>query len=228
MSIGAAVLPGPFASIAAIADAHRDGYLWSDIGITSYRVFGTFVIALTVSIIVGALLGWSRTAEKLFGPWITIIASIPALLFIVVIYLAIGLNDVGAMVGAALVVIPLMTFGVWDGMRAINPELQEMATAFGVPKFIILKRVLLPQTTPFIFTAARTGLSFTWRIMVFVELLGCSSGVGYRIQYWYSVFDMERVIAAALPFIVIMLIVEYQLFRPLERWAFRWRKEEMQ
>src|SRR5215831_3622936 len=33
------------------------------------------------------------------------------------------------------------------------------------------RRVILPQMTPFIFTAAHTGLSLTWRLMIFVELL---------------------------------------------------------
>jgi NitT/TauT family transport system permease protein len=225
--IGSSVLPGPWASIAGIADAHRGGYLWSDIAITSWRVLGAFLISLTVSIIAGALLGWSRIAERLFGPWITITASIPALVFIVVIYLAIGLTDLAAMVGAAFVVVPLMTYTVWDGMRAINPELEEMARAFGVPKFVVVRRVLLPQTAPFVFTAARSGLSLTWRIMVFVELVGRSSGVGYRIQYWYNLFDMTHVIAAALPFILLMLGLEYLVLRPVERWVFRWRKEEL-
>ena len=60
------------------------------------------------------------------------------------------------------------------------------------------RRVILPQTTPFIFTVAHTGLSLTWRLMIFVELLSRSSGVGYRIPYFYNLADMKRVMAAAL------------------------------
>ncbi len=89
-----------------------------------------------------------------------------------------------------------------------------------------MRLVILPQTMPFIFTAARTGLSLTWRLMIFVELLGRSSGVGYRIQYFYNLVDMKRVMAAALPFIALMLLFEFCALRPLERWAFRWRRAE--
>jgi NitT/TauT family transport system permease protein len=147
---------------------------------------------------------------------------------IVVIYLAVGINDRAAMIGTALIVAPSMTFAVWDGMRAINPELQEMARAFAVPRLMIVRRVVLPQTMPFIFTAARTGLSLTWRIMIFVELLGRQSGVGYRIQYFYNLVDMNRVVAAALPFVVLMLAFEFGVLRPLERFVFRWRRIEAQ
>jgi ABC-type proline/glycine betaine transport system permease subunit len=88
--------------------------------------------------------------------------------------------------------------------------------------------VVLPQTMPFIFTAARTGLSLTWRIMIFVELLGRQSGVGYRIQYFYNLVDMNRVVAAALPFVALMLAFEFGALRPLERFVFRWRRTEAQ
>ena len=213
-------------SILAVEQSNREGYLWSDIGITAYRIAGAFLIAITAALVIGTLLGRSRLAERLFGPWVTIGASIPSLVVIVVVYLSVGVNDHAAMIGTALIVAPPMIFAVWDGIRAINPELQEMARAFAIPKFTILRRVILPQTTPFIFVAARTGLSLTWRLMIFVELLGRSSGVGYRIQYFYNLVDMKRVVAAALPFIALMLLFEFCVLRPLERWVFRWRRAE--
>lgn len=224
--VGADVLPGPWASIAAVEKSQQEGYLWSDNGITAYRIAGAFVIALVASLVIGALLGRPLIAERLFGPWVTIGASIPSLVIIVVVYLAIGINDQAAMIGTAIIVAPAMIYAVWDGVRAINPELQEMARAFAVPKHIILRRVILPQTAPFIVTAARTGLSLTWRIMIFVELLGRSSRVGYRIQYYYNLVDMNRVAAAAVPFIGLMLAFEFGVLRPFERWVFRWRRSE--
>jgi NitT/TauT family transport system permease protein len=223
---GADVLPGPVASIAAVRASRSEGYLWSDIGITAFRVAGAFLMAFAAALVAGVILGRSRLAERLFGPWVTIAASIPSLIVIVVVYLTIGVNDRAAMIGTALIVAPLMTFPVADGIRAIDPELQEMARAFAIPKFLTFRRVILPQTMPFIFTAARTGLSLTWRLMIFVELLGRSSGVGYRIQYFYNLVDMRRAVAAALPFIALMLLFEFGVLRPLERRAFRWRRAE--
>jgi NitT/TauT family transport system permease protein len=225
--VGADVLPGPLTSILAVAESSREGYLWSDIGITAFRVGGAFAIAFVAALVTGSLLGRSPLAERLFGPWVTIGASIPSLVVIVIVYLTVGVNDHAAMIGTALIIAPLMTFPVADGVRTIDPELQEMARAFAIPKFMIFRRVILPQTMPFVFTAARTGLSLAWRLMIFVELLGRSSGVGYRIQYFYNLVDMRRVVAAALPFIALMLLFEFGVLRPLERWAFRWRRAEV-
>jgi NitT/TauT family transport system permease protein len=222
---GSSVLPGPWATFQAATSGNP--YVWSDIGVTAERILGAFGMAFVAAVIFGVAIGTWRVAERLFGPWVTITASVPALVFIVVAFLAGGLSDTSAMIGGALVVAPSMTFAVWDGTKAISPELGEMARAFGVSRRTVLRKVVLPQTAPFLFVAARTGLSLTWRIMIFVELIGRSSGVGYRIQYWYNLFDMRRVLGAAAPFCVLMLLVEFVILRPLERRIFRWRRREV-
>lgn len=226
MRVGSTVLPRPIQSIGAIGDAIEAGYLWSDMRITAVRIAGAFALALSLAITFGVTLGMSKLATKLFGNWVTIAASIPSLLYIVIAYLWVGLNDRAAIIGGALVVLPTITFNIWQGMKSLDPELSEMSRAFGVNRRTTIAKVLLPQTLPFIFAASRLGLALTWKIMIFVELLGRSSGVGYRIQYWYNLFNMERVLAAAIPFILVMLTLEFAVLRPLERHLFRWKREE--
>jgi NitT/TauT family transport system permease protein len=224
--VTADVLPGPVAALGAMRTALGEGQTWSDMGDTAQRIAGAFALSLVAAVVIGVGLGSSRVLARLFGSWVTILASIPSLLIVVVVYLAVGIDDRGAIVAAALVVTPSITFNVWQGMRSLDPDLSEMARAFGVPRRVALRRVLLPQTLPFLFAAARSGLALVWKIIIFVELLGRSSGVGYRIQFWYSLFNMERVLGVALPFILIMLGIEFVVLRPLEARLFRWRREE--
>jgi NitT/TauT family transport system permease protein len=226
MRVGSAVLPRPVQSVLAIGDSLEAGHLWSDMRVTAVRIAGAFALALTLAVIFGVTLGMSKIATKLFGSWVTIAASIPSLLYIVIAYLWIGLNDRAAIIGGALVVLPTITFNMWQGLKSLDPDLSEMARAFGVSRRTTITSVLLPQTLPFIFAASRLGLALTWKIMIFVELLGRSSGVGYRIQFWYNLFNMERVLAAAIPFICVMLTLEFAVLRPLERHLFRWKREE--
>lgn len=220
------VVPTPMMTWDAFLRALQDNYIWSDMAITFNRTLGAFALAMLLGVLNGSLLGAIRLYERVFGLWLIIAASIPSLLYLVIAYLALGLNDTAAIVGAGLVVGPSITFNVWQGMKTLDPRLSEMARVFGVSRWIIFRRVILPQTVPFLFAAARFGLALTWKIMIFVELLGRSSGVGYRIQYWYQLFNMERVLASALPFIILMLIIELVILRTLENYLFRWRREE--
>jgi NitT/TauT family transport system permease protein len=56
-----------------------------------------------------------------------------------------------------------------------------------------------------------------------VELLGRPNGVGFEMGIAFQLFDVTRIIAYALVFIVVMLTIETVLVQPLERRASRWR-----
>ena len=220
------VVPTPAMTVKALQDALADGYVWSDMLITFGRMIAAFALAMGLAIVFGVALGTVGWFGRMFDFWVTIAASIPSLLYIVVAYLWLGLNDTAAVVAAALVVAPSATFNVWQGVKSIDPGLSEMARAFRVPRWTIVRRVLFPQTVPYLFAAARASLALTWKIVIFVELMGRSTGVGYRIQYWYQLFNMPRVLASAALFMIVMLIVELVIVRNLEQYLFRWRREE--
>ena len=224
--VGTAVLPSPDKVWTAFLAALGDGYIWSDMRVTFGRLMAAFALAMVLATGAGLAIGTVGWVARIFDPWVTIAAAVPSLLLIVISYLWLGLNDTAAVVAAAVVVAPSATFNVIQGVRAIDPGLSEMARAFGVSKLAVDRRVLFPQTLPYLFAAARSCLALTWKITIFVELMGRSSGVGYRIQYFYSLFNMERVLASALPFMLVMLLVELVILRRLEQYLFRWRREE--
>jgi NitT/TauT family transport system permease protein len=176
------VMPTPGMTIRTFFVVLGEGYIFSDIAITFARILGTFTLSMLIGIAVGSALGTVAWFRNIFNLWVMLAASTPSLLYIVVVYLVLGLTDLAAIIGAALVVAPVITFNVWQGMKSLDPGLSEMARAFGVPRWMTFRRVLFPQTLPFLFAAARLGLTITWKIMIFVELLGRSSGVGYRIS----------------------------------------------
>jgi NitT/TauT family transport system permease protein len=220
------VLPTPAMTAAAIAEAAAGGQLWVDMGITFVRMIAAFALAMSLAVGIGLALGTLRWFGLIFDFWVTVAASVPSLLYVVLAYLALGLNETAAIVAAALVVTPSAIFNVWQGVTAVDPRLSEMARSFDLPRLTVVRRVLLPQTLPYLFAAARASLALTWKIVIFVELMGRSSGVGYRIQYWYNLFDMQRVLAAALPFMALMLLLELVVIRRLEVRLFRWRRAE--
>jgi NitT/TauT family transport system permease protein len=224
--VGTAVIPSPVRVWAAFQDALGEGYIWRDMTVTSGRLVAAFVLAMVLATTIGLAIGTIGWVARMFDFWVTIAAAVPSLLYIVIAYLWLGLNDTAAIVAAAVVVAPSATFNVIQGVRSIDPGLSEMARAFGVSKLSVTRRVLFPQTLPYLFAAARSCLALTWKIVIFVELMGRSSGVGYRIQYFYSLFNMERVLASALPFMLVMLLVELVVMRRLEQYLFRWRREE--
>ena len=60
-------------------------------------------------------------------------------------------------------------------------------------------------------------------MVLFVELLGRSNGIGYQIEYYYQLFDLGRVLEYTMFFVAVMLIIEVAILGNIERRLFRWR-----
>ena len=63
-------------------------------------------------------------------------------------------------------------------------------------------------------------------LVLIVELLGRSDGIGFQINLAFQLFDMRLLLAYALPFIALMLFIETALVQPFERRVSRWRNND--
>jgi NitT/TauT family transport system permease protein len=133
------------------------------------------------------------------------------------------LTDVAAVLAVALNKFPNTVVTVREGARALDSGLEEMATVFAMPWQTRIKHVMVPQLAPYIAAATRSGLSLVWKIVLVVELLGRSNGVGFEIGSAFQLFDVALLLAYALPFVGIMLAIETFLVQPFERHVSRWR-----
>jgi NitT/TauT family transport system permease protein len=98
-----------------------------------------------------------------------------------------------------------------------------MSKAYHASPARIIRSVVAPQIAPVLFASARFGLGLIWKMVLFVELLGRSDGIGYKIEFYYQMFNMGEVLAHALLFLFIMLFIEIALLGNLEHRVFRWR-----
>jgi NitT/TauT family transport system permease protein len=63
-----------------------------------------------------------------------------------------------------------------------------------------------------------------WKIVLVVEFLGRSDGIGFKLHLYFQLFDVGMVLAYALSFVVVMLLIEASILRPWEARATRWRR----
>lgn len=218
-------LPGPLRVAQVLIKEASNGVLWQHLSATLLRVLAAFAIAMSVGTVLGLLMGRSKRANQWLNPWLIVLLNLPALVTIVLAYIWIGLNEVAAILAVALNKIPLVTVMLRDGARALSPALDDMARSFDMPPGDRLRHVVLPQLAPHLASAARSGISLIWKIVLVVEFLGRSSGIGFQIHSYFQLFDVPHVLAYAISFVLVMLAVEYLIFHPLERRATRWRRD---
>ena len=78
-------------------------------------------------------------------------------------------------------------------------------------------KVILPQLYPYLLSSARSGLSLIWKIVLVVELLGRSNGVGFKLYGFFQFFDISGILAYTLAFVILIIFVEFILIRPFEK-----------
>lgn len=219
----ARALPPPTAVLAAMAHEAASGELFRHLAATLTRVVAAFVLAMAAGSAVGFAMGRSRAVDRALDVWLVVLLNLPALVIIILAYVWFGLTEAAAIGAVALNKLPNVVVTIREGARALDPDLDQMAAAFRLSARKRLTEIVLPQLQPYLAAAARSGLSLVWKIVLVVELLGRSNGVGFQLNIFFQLFDVASILAYALSFVVVMLAIELLVLQPLETRANRWR-----
>ncbi|MBX5453802.1 MAG: ABC transporter permease [Acidobacteriia bacterium] len=200
------------------------GSLLSNLAITLARVAAAFTVAMVLGTALGFAMGIWRRVDLALDSWVTVLLNLPALVLIVLMYVWFGLNEWAAIAAVALNKLPSTAVMVREGTRALDRNLVEMAQSFRLGRVKTFRHVTLPQLAPYLFAAARSGLAIIWKIVLVVELLGRSNGVGFQIEAYFQLFDVTHILAYTLAFIFVVQAIEWVFLQPLERRVSRWRR----
>jgi NitT/TauT family transport system permease protein len=217
------VLPTPTEVWGIMRKEAASGALAEHMLATIARVAAAFCLAMVLGMIIGIAMGLNKTLDLWFGTWLVVFLNIPALVVIVLCYLWIGLNEVAAITAVALNKTAMVATTIREGTRALDPKLDDMARSFQMSRWDQFRHVTLPQLWPFIASTTRNGLAIIWKIVLVVEFLGRSNGVGFQIHLYFQLFEIGYVMAYALSFVMFILILEWTVIQGLERRATRWR-----
>jgi NitT/TauT family transport system permease protein len=88
----------------------------------------------------------------------------------------------------------------------------------------MLVHVIWPQLHPFVMATTRSGLALIWKIILVVELLGRSNGMGYQLHLFFQLFDVASILAYTIAFVAIIQLIELMILKPLDKKSLRWRR----
>ena len=179
---------------------------------------------MTIGSAIGIALGRAPLLNRFFDPWLILFLNLPALVIIILSYIWLGLTEVAAITAVAINKIPNVAVTLREGSRALDRDLLEMASVYRFGRLRTLRHVVLPQLTPYFMGAVRSGLALVWKIVLVVELLGRSSGVGFVIGSAFQLFDVSTILAYALAFVAVIQMIEFLILQPYERRLNRWRR----
>ena len=222
------VLPGPLAiGQTIIADFRTPGpegeSAYFDVGITLTRIFITFCASMVAGLGIGLAMGLNRIFERSLLVLIPLMLTMPTILMVFLAIMWFGFSEAGGLVAVMAVVTPLVAVNMYEGTKAMDKSLIDMGVTFRASRSLLVRKVYLPQLTPYIFSAFRYAFGQTWKIVALAETFGLKFGIGYMFFFWFEQFNMTQVLAWIIMFIVLMLLLEHFVFARLESRAFAWR-----
>lgn len=217
------LLPSPQQVVDSLMFQVQGGDLLYHLGVTSARVLTSFLLALSLGVLLGILMGQFHHVDRWLDGPLTLFLNIPALVTILLCFIWIGLNEWAVILAVTLNKVPNVAVTVREGARAVDRKLLQVGKVFGLPFTRVVRQLYLPQLYPYIIAAARSGLALVWKIVLVVELMGCSEGIGFQLASFFQFFDIAGILAYAFTFAGLVYAIDSLLLRRLEQHLTRWR-----
>lgn len=219
------LFPGPALLVERIIALYSRPDTYTVVGETLARIAEGFSLSMLIGTALGLAMGLRREIEIFFDGWIMVLLTFPAVCWAFLTVLWFGLSQAAAIVTIVLIVFPFVALNIWAGTKAIEKDLVEMGRVYGADRKLMLRKVIVPQLMPYIFSSLRISLSLSWKIALVAEAFGASSGVGQKLVNWFQETRVDMMLAWGVSFMIIMVLIDLFVFRAWARRVFAWRPQ---
>ena len=172
------------------------------------RVAYGILISIAVGCVLAYLISVSKIFDALLSPMLSVMKATPIAAFIVIAWLWMHTSMLPIFI-TALIIIPIITSNVSQGILSVNNELREVTKIykFSVPKRLI--RLYIPSVAPYFIAACKSALGMAWKASVSAELIVYSkNSIGYEMLKEKQNFETAYVFAWTLVVILLSIILE--------------------
>jgi NitT/TauT family transport system permease protein len=159
------------------------------------RALGGFALAAVVGILLGILMGRSRLVAALLDPLFSGSYAVPKLALFPIFIFVFGIGSLSKVALVFLECLYPIVIMTYAGARDVNRALLWSAQNMGASRAAILRRVVIPATTPFIFAGFRVAVPVAMIVVVITEMVSSADGLGYQVIYAMSSFKTDRMLA---------------------------------
>ena len=179
-------LPAPEAVWSRVVEIWREGFrnftLLEHLGYSLFRVIAGFFFGALVGIPLGYAMGLNNWFRGWFDPIVEFMRPVPPLALIPLIIIWAGIGEEGKIILLFLAALWIMAIGARAGVSGVRISKVHAAYSLGASKWQIMRYVIVPNSLPEIFTAARVAMGVCWGTVVAAELVAANQGAGMMIM----------------------------------------------
>ena len=178
-----------------------------EIQVSLERALGGFALAALMGILLGIVMGRSRFVAALLDPLFSGTYAVPKLALFPIFIFVFGIGSLSKVALVFLECLYPIVIMTYAGARDVNRALLWSAQNMGASRAAILRRVVIPATTPFIFAGFRVAVPVAMIVVVITEMVASADGLGYQVIYALSSLRTDRMLAV----VIVIAILGYAL-----------------
>ena len=212
----------PSAILAALWKSLQSGQLWDDLAATFRATAIGYLGGAALGLVLGILLAQSETVAGVLRPFMLALYGIPRIALAPIFVLWFGIALASKVMMAGMMTFLLVFFSTYDGVRASDLELRNVARVLGCNRWQLFRHVTIPNASPWIISGLRIAIPQALVAAVVAEFIASTEGLGYRIMEKTNVLDTAGTMAGVFVLMLIVVALSIGLDR-LEARILRWR-----
>jgi NitT/TauT family transport system permease protein len=181
---------------------------WLSVGATLFRVVAGFLLALLAGTCLAAACVRSKVLDTLVSPLLGIVRATPVASIIILLILWLNADAMPLFV-AFLMVLPVIWANVYEGIRAVDGDLLEMARLFKMPRRRAFSAIYLPSLAPYFVSASSSGLGIAWKSAIATEVISLPrEAIGRQIYNARIYLETPELFAWTIAVVVLSLLLE--------------------
>ncbi|HEY6147818.1 MAG TPA: ABC transporter permease [Thermoanaerobaculia bacterium] len=211
------LLPGPLAASRAIVEIAQKGFLVKHVVASLFRVTWGYLLAVTLGVPLGMLLGRFRRPEMAIAPLIEFLRPISPLAWIPIAILWFGVGDLAAVFIIFLASLLPITLTAMNAVGSVATVHWNAGLNFGLSPSELAKKVIAPAILPQLIVGLRLTLGIAWLVVVAAEMIAVNSGLGFLIIDARNAGNRYDVVVAGMVLIGLIGVGLDAAMRRLER-----------
>lgn len=220
---GEALFP-PFSAVAAeLWDLTVTGVLGRNFLPSLLRVLIGLAAGALAGILVGTAMGWKRQMGDTLGPIISMLYPIPALGWLPLLMIWIGVNEVLPVAIIFICSFFPICYTTATGIRNVDRRYVLAARSLGSSDLRILATVVFPLAMPGIFTGLRLEAGMAWRVIIAAEMVAIPTGIGALLIQSESLMRVDTIMACLLVLSIMCFCFERMFLMLEHKLTGQWR-----
>jgi NitT/TauT family transport system permease protein len=207
---------------ATIGSWWEHGYIVRDVAVTMEETIFGLLLGGGIGIVLAVLLASNRWLGAIFVPFLVLFNSVPRVTLVPLFILWFGFTLWSKVVSAVVLVLFVVFFATYDGIKDVDPTLVANVRVMGAKRIDVMRHVLIPSALTWIFSSLRSAVGFSLIGAVVAEYFGAQAGVGYRIQFSESQLNTSGVFGGLFILMVLVFIINL-FFQWLQRRLLVWK-----